>query len=347
MTARPKKPTMKDVAQRAQVSVQTVSAVINQKPEITDRTKTRVLEAIAELGYRPYKVARSLRTRQTHTLALIVSDIANPSFAALASAAEDHARAYGYSLMVYNTHDDVDRENSYIQGAAQSWVDGVLFVPAGDRMPALDTLQSAAIPSVALDRIPEGYGGPVVKLDHLAVGRLAAAHLAALGHTRIAHIGGPRALQVGRDRLEGFYQGMRAAGLEPDERWIEEGNWGYEEGYRAMGRILSRPPYPTALFAASDRMAIGAIRAAYEAGLRVPDDLSVVGVDNIEVSAFTIPSLTTIVQPYARMGTLAVRMLLDLLEGRSPEPPRVFIQPELVKRQSSAPPRPQQEKESA
>lgn len=347
MTDRPKKPTMKDVALRAQVSVQTVSAVINQKPEITDRTKTRVLEAIAELGYRPYKVARSLRTRQTHTLALIVSDIANPPFAALASAAEDHARAFGYSLMVYNTHDDSDREISYIQGAAQSWVDGVLFVPAGDRMPALEALHAAGIPSVSIDRVPEGYAGPVVKLDHAAAGRQAAAHLIALGHTRIAHIAGPRALQVGRERLEGFYQGMRFAGLEPDEQLIEEGNWGYEEGYRAMTRILSRPPHPTALFAASDRMAIGAIRAAYEAGLRVPDDLAVVGVDNIEVTAYTIPSLTTIIQPYARMGTLAVRMLLDLLDGRMPDPSQVFIAPELVIRQSSAPPRSLRQRETA
>lgn len=335
--ARPKKPTIKDVAQRAQVSVQTVSAVINHKPEITDRTRARVLEAISELGYRPYKVARSLRTRQTHTLALIVPDIVNPSFAALASAAEDCAHAHSYSLMVYNTHDDVERESSYIQGAVQSWVDGVLFVASGDRMPALDMLQSAGIPSVALDRIPAGYNGPVVKLDHRAVGRLAAAHLVALGHTRIAHISGPRTLQVGRERFEGFYQGMRAAGLEPDERWIEEGDWGCEEGYRAMKRMLRRRPYPTALFAASDRMAIGAMRAAHEAGLVVPDDLSVIGVDNIEVSAFITPPLTTIVQPYARMGTLAVQMLLDLLEDRLPDPMRTFIQPELVERQSSGP----------
>jgi LacI family transcriptional regulator len=157
-----KPPTMKDVAILAGVSIQTVSAIINNKPGITAETGARVNQAIQHLSYRPYAVARSLRTRQTYTLALIVTDINNPSFSTIASAAEDIAHAAGYNLVLYNTHDDPDREASYIRAVSERWMDGVIFVATGDHMTSLDSLKAAGTPTVAIDRIPMGYTGPAL-----------------------------------------------------------------------------------------------------------------------------------------------------------------------------------------
>jgi LacI family transcriptional regulator len=156
---------MKDVAELVGVSIQTVSAVINNKPGITEETRDRVLEAVRQLGYRPYSVARSLRTGQTRTLALIVSDLSNPSFGTMASAAEDYAHRFGYSLTVHNTHDDVEREANYIESLTQRWIDGVMYVSAEDELSSQTALEQAGIPSVAIDRIPEGYDGPSVTLN--------------------------------------------------------------------------------------------------------------------------------------------------------------------------------------
>jgi LacI family transcriptional regulator len=333
-----KAPTMKDVAEIVGVSAQTVSAVINNKPGITDETRARVLEAIQQLGYRPYSVARSLRTGQTRTLALIVSDIANPSFATMASAAEDYAHEFGYSLTVHNAHDDIEREASYIQAATQRWIDGVLFVSAEDQMTSLDTLRNAGIPSIAIDRIPEHYTGPSVTLENVKAGRLAANHMLDLGHTCIAHISGPLRLRLARERLAGFQQAIQARGLELGACVIREGDWECESGCQAMAQILTFRPRATAVFAANDRMAIGAMHALHEAGLRVPDDVSVIGLDDIEVAAYQTPALTTVRQSFAELATRAIQLLLEIIEGRQPAQTQIVIEPVLVERQSTAPP---------
>jgi LacI family transcriptional regulator len=333
-----KAPTMKDVAELVGVSVQTVSAVINDKPGITDETRARVLDAIQQLGYRPYSIARSLRTGQTRTLALIVSDIANPSFATMASAAEDYAHGFGYNLTVHNAHDDVEREASYIQAATERWIDGVLFVSAEDQMASLDSLQHAGIPSAAIDRIPGHYTGPSVTLDNLEAGRLAAEHLLDRGHTCIAHISGPLKLRLARERLAGFRQALRERGLDPGPCVIQEGDWECGSGYRAMSEILEVRPRPTAIFAANDRMAIGAMSAIHATKLRVPDDISVIGLDDIEVAAYQTPPLTTVRQSFAELATRAIQLLLEIIEGRQPDQIHIVIKPALVERQSTASP---------
>ena len=328
---------MKDVAHEADVSVQTVSAVVNHKPGITEATRERVMAAVAKLQYRPYSVARSLRTGKTRTIALIVSDIANPSFATMASAAEAYAHEYDYSLLVFNTHDDMEREARYLQTAVERWIDGVLFVSAQDQMTGLDTLQSERLPSVAIDRIPSGYDGPSVTLNNVEAGRIAADHLLDLGHTCIGHISGPRALRLARERLEGFNRALAARGLQSQSAVYGEGNWGCESGYDAMKRILAGQIRPTGIFAANDRMAIGAMRALLEAGLEIPRDLSIVGLDDIEISAYQNPPLTTVRQSFADLATQAVRLLLDLVADKSPEHTQMVLTPKLIVRQSTAP----------
>jgi LacI family transcriptional regulator len=332
-------PTLKDVAQRAGVAVQTVSSILHERPGYTPETRARVLAAIEELGYRPFSVAQSLRTRQTHTIALIISDIANPSFATMASAAEDYAHQFGYSLVVYNTHDDIVRETGYIRTIAQRWIDGALFVSTEDRATSLDAFRTANIPVVAIDRIPEGYTGPSVTIDNTKAGWVAAEHLLDLGHTNLSHISGPLRLQLVRERQAGFAQAIEARGLQLGPCSGGEGNWGCEYGYRAMLDLLRCAPRPTGVFAANDRMAIGAMAAIYEASLRVPHDISVVGLDDIEVAAYQSPPLTTVRQSFAELATRALQLLLDILEGKEPAQPRVVLEPTLVVRQTTAPPR--------
>ncbi len=327
---------MKDVAELVGVSVQTISAVVNDKPGITDETRARVQQAIAQLGYRPYSVARSLRTRRTRTIALIVSDIANPSFSTMASAAEDYAHKFGYSLIVYNTHDDAEREGNYFRTVAQRWIDGVMFVSAEERLDTLDVFQAAGIPSVAIDRIPVQYHGPSITLDNVRAGRIAAEHLLGLGHQYIAHISGPFKLHLSRERAEGFAQAVAAQGAIALYSHPDGGDWTCASGYRAMEDLLKLSPRPTAVFAANDRMAIGAIHAIDKAGLAVPDDISVIGLDDIEVAAFQVPALTTVRQVFVEIGTLAVRLLLEIIETGGCAQSQIVMQPELIERQSTA-----------
>jgi DNA-binding LacI/PurR family transcriptional regulator len=335
-----KAPTMKTVAELAGVSVQTVSAVINGDDRITPETAARVRAAVKQLNYRPYSVARSLRTRRTKTIALVVSDIANPVFASMASTAEDQAHAHGYSMVVYNTRDDLEREESYMRTAADRWVDGVIFVSAQDRVTSVEMLTSVGIPVVAVDRMPEGYNGPSVTLDNLAAGRMAANHLLALGHRQIAHIAGPLHLRLARERLEGFQSVIGAAPQAAPLRLADAGDWECASGYHAMQTLIAQAPQLTAVFAANDRLAIGAMQAVHQAGLRLPDDISLIGLDDIEVAAYQIPPLTTIRQSFAELASLGVQLLLDLLQGNAVAQTQIVIQPELIKRNSTSEYRP-------
>jgi LacI family transcriptional regulator len=202
----------------------------------------------------------------------------------------------------------------------------------------LQALESAGIPAVAIDRLPEKYTGPVVTLDNREAGRLAAQHLLELGHTHIAHISGPLRLRLARERLEGFRTAIEARGYVAGPTVGGDGNWECEDGYRAMKQLLTYQPRPTAVFCANDRMAIGATRAAIEAGLAVPEDLSMVGLDDLEIAPYQNPPLTTVRQSLAELATRAVQLLLDILAEREPVETQIVLPPTLVVRQSTAPP---------
>jgi DNA-binding LacI/PurR family transcriptional regulator len=331
---------MKDVARIAGVSIQTVSATINHKPGITDATRQKVNSAIEQLGYRPYTIARSLRTRQTHSIALVVSDIANPFYGLVASAIEDFAHNAGYSLLLHNTHDDADRETGYLQSITQRWVDGVIIVSTRSEVVGLDNLNLARIPTVSLNHIPAGYNGPSVTIDNYKAGRIAAEHLVSLGHRRISHISGPSRLYISRERELGFLDVLQENGRTSSVCGVGSGDWGCESGFRAMRHILDcGEEFPTAIFSANDRMAIGAMRAIAESGLRIPQDISIIGLDNIEISAYTLPPLTTIGQPMIRMALTAVDLLIKLMNGEPPPETNIVLEPTLIIRESTAKPR--------
>jgi LacI family transcriptional regulator len=336
---RQRPPTMRDVAALAGVSVQTVSAVINGKPGITEETTARVLAVIKQLGYHPDYTARSLRSGRRRTIALLVSNVANSVLGRMASAAEDYAYANDYNLVLYNTHDDAQREMSYVNTAAQRSVDGVLFVAANQPHKAQQILEAVGIPSVIIDRIPEGYSGPSVGLDNVKAGRLAAEHLLGLGHLRLAHIPAPPGPRLSRERQTGFIQTVESSGIPAQVQVERVTQFGCQPGYEAMQRLLRHKVLPSAVFAATDLAAIGAMHAIRECGLSVPHDISVVGLDNIDVAAYQNPPLTTIRQFVTQLAALGVQMLLDILAGKQPTPPQVVIEPALVIRQSTALPR--------
>lgn len=336
---RKQRPTMKDVAQMAGVSIQTVSVVVNGTAVVSDETRGRILAAIDRLGYRPLAVGRSLRTGSTRTIGLMVADITNPFFAGMADTVEDHAHEAGYNLILYNSHSDAERERTYLQMAAERWVDGMLFVTTTDTLHGLEALRAAGIPVVALDRVPAGYDGPHVILDNRTSGTLVAEHLLGLGHQRLAHISGPLDLRLSVERLESFDAAVRTRGYEPVGHAVGDASWSCESGYRAMQTLLRARRPPTAVFASNDRLAIGAMRAVVEAGRSVPHDVSIVGVDDIELAPYVTPPLTTVRQRLADVATLATAILLDLMHQREPERSRVVFHPELVVRQSTARPR--------
>jgi DNA-binding LacI/PurR family transcriptional regulator len=329
---------MKDVAELAGVSVQTVSAVINGKPGITDKTSDRIRVAIKQLGYRPSHSARSLRSGQTRTIALFVSDVSVSVLGRMATAAENYAYEANYNLVLYNTHDDAEREMAYINTVAQRSVDGVLFLASKEPTKGREILDRVGIPSVTIDRIPEGYSGPSVMLDNMKAGRLAAEHLLSLGHTRLAHIAASLELRLSHERQHGFVEAIKETLQGADVHIEAATNWGCRSGYEAMQRLLGRSPQPTAVFAATDLTAIGAMSAVRDAGLRVPDDISVMGLDNIEAGAYYNPTLTTIRQFLAELASVGVQMLLDILSQKEPSQSERVLDPTLIIRQSTAPP---------
>ena len=310
MTERRNTPTMKDVAELAGVSVQTVSAVVNGKPGITDKTSNRVREAVKQLGYRPSHSARSLRSGKTRTIALFVSDVSISVLGRMAYAAENYAFEANYNLILFNTHDDTEREMAYINTVAQRSVDGVLFLAAKEPDRGRAILDGVGIPSVAIDRIPEMHSGPAVMLDNIKAGRLAAEHFLSLGHTRLAHIAAPMDIRLSHERQRGFVEAAEESEYETNVYIEKARDWGCPPGYEAMQRLLKRNPQPTAVFAATDLTAIGAMSAIRGAGLHVPDSISVMGLDNIESGAFYNPTLTTIRQFLAELASQAYRCYL-------------------------------------
>lgn len=342
--------TMQDVADLVHVSKQTVSAVLNNKPGITEGTRARVLEAIREVNYRRDLRARSLRTGRTHRLGFVVADVASPVFGIMANAADQRAYQDGYSLVLFNTRDDLEREEFTIDSILQRAVDGVMFVSARDQSTALDRLASVGIPMVVVDRVPGEYSGAAVVLDNVGAGRIAATHLHDLGHRAFAHIGGPGDTHIARERLDGYRAALRERGVRNVSVELAE-NWHLDSGYAAMKRLLERRtlsartpdqgarlPF-TALYCAGDLLAIGAIHALREAGFTIPLDVSVVGTDDIEYDRFLDPPLTVVKQPLDAMATAGIEMLLTMLAGQWPAHPRRVMESELVIRQSTAPPR--------
>ncbi|HEC22840.1 MAG TPA: LacI family transcriptional regulator [Chloroflexi bacterium] len=329
-------PTMRDVAERAGVSVTTVSHVINETRPVSDELRTRVLAAIEELGYQPNALARSLRRKKTHTIGMILPDSANPFFAEVARSIEAVSFEHGYSVILCNTDGDLEKELLYTDLLVEKRVDGILFVAAGMSAEHILALEEQHMPVVVIDRDIPDVAVDSVLTDNAQGGLLATRHLIELNHRRIGCITGPSDVTPSAERVSGYQQALQENGIPLDETLIVRGDFQYESGYRATRHLLALSDPPTAIFACNDLMAIGAVCAARELGLSVPEDLSIVGFDDIRLASFVNPSLTTIAQPKHEMGVLATQMLLERMQDRDRPPRRQMLSTSLVPRQSTA-----------
>ncbi|MDP9898328.1 LacI family DNA-binding transcriptional regulator [Variovorax ginsengisoli] len=332
--------TIKDVALQAGVSVTTVSHVVNTTRHVSTAVRERVELAIRELGYVPSAVARSLKSNTTRTLGMLIPNSSNPYFAEIVHAVEARCFAAGYTLILCNTDDAPARQSVYLKVLAERRIDGLIVVSTGDDDALVAQLHGLQMPAVLLDREIDDPGCDLVETAHKDGALLAMQHLLALGHRRIACIGGPAHVIAGELRVQGWRQALANAGVLPEgDALLWRGGFTSQGGHEAMRAILSSPgARPSAVFACNDLMAMGALRAAHEVGLRVPDDLSVVGFDDIELCAYTSPPLTTVAQPKARIGALAVDMLLERVSGQRHQPHQMVLPAELRVRASTAPP---------
>jgi LacI family transcriptional regulator len=324
---------MEDVARVAGVSVATVSKVVNQRYGVAQGTIDKVTEVIESLGYEASLGARSLRSHRTNVIGVLVAEFEPFSTELLkgVSAAIDET---GYELLAYSGGHhgrSVGWERRSLSRLGGTLIDGAILVtPTVVSAPA-------EIPVVAVDPHTGPAGIPTVDADNLAGGVAATEHLLALGHRRIALLGGREDLESARLRENGFRQAMAAAGVPVDPELVRVGGYRPETASGPALELLSRPDRPTAVFAANDISAIRTIEVAHELGLRVPEDVSVVGFDNVPESVLCSPSLTTVAQPLHDIGTTAVRMLVELLAGRQPDPSHVRLPTRMLARDSTGP----------
>ena len=324
--------TLRDVALEAGVSIKTASRVVNGEPTVNAAMAVRVAEVVERLGYRPNELARSLKGRRSRTIGLVVDDVSNPFMAVCAQAIEGVAQEHGHALILCDSHADLSTEDAYVGLLAQRQVDGLLLVPARGRNGRLKDEQRAGLPVVAFDRPAEGVRTDSVLVENRAGAREATEHLIWHGHERVAFVGDVRHYYTARKRLDGYKQALKAADLEPlhtlDAHSIEQGE-------EATKGLLEAPDPPTALFAANILTVLGALRAIEDLGLRVPDDVAVIGFDDFELAHVLRPRFTLVRQPAAELGRRAAETLFDRLEGRGrPEPQRLVLPTELIVRES-------------
>ncbi|MGD0248668.1 MAG: LacI family DNA-binding transcriptional regulator [Candidatus Limnocylindrales bacterium] len=333
--------TLNDVAKLAGVSTMTVSRVVNGSGYTSPEAQARVKRAIAELGYMPNGLARQLRSKRTKTIALVVTDIRNPFFTTIASGVEDTARARGYAVMFCNTYESDVEEAEYVRVLIERRVDGVLLVPAIGADKSLLLLQQHGMPTVILDRHLSGADADEVRADSKAGAYDAVRHLTDLGHRRIAILAGPAGVSTSTDRVAGYREALLEACPAGDCGQILFGEFNENSGYSMTREVLEAEPRQTAIFATNNFIAFGALRALREAGLRIPEDMSMVVFDDLPPGWVMDPFLTVVSQPAYEIGTQAAQLLLERLAGEAPEGPRSIVLPsELVIRRSTAPPRP-------
>jgi len=329
------RPTIYDVARLAGVSTATVSRALNDTGQIAPATRAAIDAAVAQLGYHPNTVARSLVTKSTQMIALLLPDITNPFYAALVSGIQQRALETGHTMLLCTTEGDPEREEQYLSLLHAKQVDGVLvdgLVLPPDR---IARFVRDGLPIVCLDRDVDATSVPLVQVDNRLGARLATEHLLELGHRRIAHVAGAPELRISEQRIEGYRDAHHALGIEPSPGLLAVGSFTEEGGYEAARSLLESTEL-TAVFAANDLSAIGVLSAIVEGGRRVPDDVSLVGFDDLRLSRFTTPPLTTVHQPAREIAERATQLLIELASGRTVKQRLTLLEPELVVRGSTA-----------
>jgi DNA-binding LacI/PurR family transcriptional regulator len=326
--------TIKDVARESGVNTSTVSRALNNGYGVHNETRKHVMEVANRLNYRTNQVARGLVTGRSRTIGLVVSDIRNPFFAEVARGAEDAAHRAGHDLVLCNSDLKAEKQMSYFDSLLAKRVDGIVMNSVAILSHAQqDQLRDAGVPIVLLNRSSNYRRFSSVLGDNLEGGEIAGNYLIDLGHTKVVHITGPRAHGNFADRAKGFLKAFHDRGL--PEPLVIYGEHTFAGGYESANQLLGPDRRTTAIFAGNDVLAFGCIRAAIEKGIRIPDDLSIIGFDNVEMSQITSPPLTTVDQPKYEIGKAAIEMLLNTLaKDGIREPEHLVIGVRLIERQS-------------
>lgn len=330
--------TIYDIALRAGVSAATVSRALNNDRVVKRETKEKIVKIAQELNYIPNSAARTLKHGKTFTIAVILPDIVNEFFSLVARGVEDYAHAQGYSVIICNSDESWQKEQEYIKVVSEKSVDGIVFISTSAKSNRLQKMAENGLNFVLVDRYLEA-NVDMVLTNNINGAFDAMQHLIRLGHQRIAVINGPQTTQTARERFLGYKKALEEASLELDSALIREGDYRINSGYREMHHLLRLPSLPTAVFVANDLMAVGALDAAEECGVRIPEDLAVVGYDDIPLASRIRPRLTTVAQPKYELGSKAAELLINRLEEdeslKLPQK-RIVLEPRLVIRDSSA-----------
>jgi LacI family transcriptional regulator len=325
--------TIKDVARHAGVSYTTVSHVLNKTRPVSSEARERVLVAVEALAYMPSALARSLRSKATGSIGLIIPNNTNPYFSEVARGIEDSCYAAGYSVILCNSDDDPAKQRDYLNVLLTKRCDGLIVATLAQTDGEL--LRKMKVPTVLLDRAPKDIAIDLVAIDNAAGGALAAQHLLTLGHRRIACIAGPQELDISMERVAGLRQRLQQAGMQLPAEQLVHADFTSTGGYAAATLLLSSAQAPDAIFCCNDLMAIGALRAAAERGIQVPQQLSVIGFDDIDMAQFVHPQLTSVAQNTRRLGQLTAQCLLDRIADPARPIQRQIVTPQLQVRSST------------
>ncbi|EXF94621.1 LacI family transcription regulator [Pseudomonas fluorescens HK44] len=328
--------TIKDVAALAGISYTTVSHVVNKTRPVSEEARLKVEAAIKSLDYVPSAVARSLKAKTTATIGLLVPNSLNPYFAELARGIEDYCERNGYCVILCNSDDNPDKQRSYLRVLLEKRIDGLIVASAGGDSGLAQGLAGVRTPMVIVDRGLEGLDADMVRIDHEYGAYLATRHLLELGHRDIATIGGPAHTSVAQMRLAGYCRALQEAGVEVPREWMLESDFTSIGGYNAATILLEKNP-PSAIFAGNDMIGIGVLRAAAERNVRVPSELSVIGFDDIQMSRYVYPALTTVGQSILQLGEMAAEVLLRRIATPELATGQQIVTPSIVMRESTAP----------
>jgi LacI family transcriptional regulator len=330
--------TIYDVAREAGVSMATVSRVVNNNPNVKPQTRKKVFEAIERLGYRPNAVARGLASKKTTTVGVVIPDISNAIFAEVARGIEDIANMYHYNIILCNADKKKEKEIRVVNTLLEKQVDGLLFMGGTVTEEHVRAFRTSSVPIVLCATTSEEESIPSVDIDHELAAFEAVSMLIENGHKRIAMISGTLQDPAnGYMRFQGYKRALETAGLPVSDDYIRVGNYRYESGLEVAKYFLEMKERPTAIFTATDEMAIGAIHTIQDSGLRVPDDISVISVDNIRMASMVRPLLTTVAQPMYDIGAVSMRLLTKLMNKEQVTDFKVILPHYIIQRKSVAP----------
>jgi LacI family transcriptional regulator, repressor for deo operon, udp, cdd, tsx, nupC, and nupG len=325
---------MEDVARLANVSTATVSRVLSKNKNVSNKTRKKVLDVINQVEYKPNRLAANLRRNTSETVAVILPDITNPFFAEIVKGFRDEALKSGYHILLCDTGNNTSQEEEFVNLVKERLVDGIILATA--RMPKNEIYKlSQEIPVVLACEYIDDYEIPTVSIDNVSAAREATEYLIDQGHTRIGLITGPLEVILSRDRVKGYRQALLLHDLPVTDFLMQEGDFSVKSGYDIMMKFLANEQKPTAIFASSDEMAVGALKACKSKGLRIPDDMSIMGFDDIPLCTLVEPELTTVSQPKYEIGSQAMKMLLSIIEKNDLRQKQIVLPHQLMIRQTT------------